>query len=62
MSTFGVYNTISKENILDPQKAFVSLTLFNILRFPLFMFPAVASSLVQVRLRGLTHALGVSIF
>ncbi|KAA0187611.1 Multidrug resistance-associated protein 1 [Fasciolopsis buskii] len=47
MSTFGVYNTISKENILDPQKAFVSLTLFNILRFPLFMFPAVASSLVQ---------------
>ncbi|KAM4765357.1 multidrug resistance-associated protein 1 isoform 3-T3 [Cyanocitta cristata] len=47
LSTFAVYVTINKNNILDAQKAFVSLALFNILRFPLNMLPMVISSIVE---------------
>ncbi|NXF93849.1 MRP1 protein, partial [Eubucco bourcierii] len=47
LSTFAVYVTIDKRNILDAQKAFVSLALFNILRFPLNMLPMVISSIVE---------------
>nr|XP_044603416.1 multidrug resistance-associated protein 1 [Equus asinus] len=47
LSTFAVYVTIDENNILDAQKAFVSLALFNILRFPLNILPMVISSIVQ---------------
>ncbi|XP_074696427.1 multidrug resistance-associated protein 1 isoform X7 [Strix aluco] len=47
LSTFAVYVTIDKKNVLDAQKAFVSLALFNILRFPLNMLPMVISSIVE---------------
>ncbi|CAH8644795.1 unnamed protein product [Schistosoma rodhaini] len=47
ISSFGVYILTSNKNILDAQKAFVSLSLFNILRFPLFMFPMIISNLAQ---------------
>ncbi|XP_060696408.1 multidrug resistance-associated protein 1 isoform X2 [Hemiscyllium ocellatum] len=47
LSTFAVYVLIDEKNVLDAQKAFVSLALFNILRFPLNMLPMVISSLVQ---------------
>ncbi|KAK2493984.1 hypothetical protein MC885_018300, partial [Smutsia gigantea] len=47
LSTFAVYVTIDENNILDAQKAFVSLALFNILRFPLNILPMVISSVVQ---------------
>lgn len=47
LSTFSVYVLIDEKNILDAQKAFVSLALFNILRFPLNMLPMVISSMVQ---------------
>ncbi|KAM5227272.1 multidrug resistance-associated protein 1 isoform 2-T2 [Ctenodactylus gundi] len=47
LSTFAVYVTVNKNNILDAQKAFVSLALFNILRFPLNILPMVISSIVQ---------------
>ncbi|XP_032957047.1 multidrug resistance-associated protein 1 isoform X1 [Rhinolophus ferrumequinum] len=47
LSTFAVYMTIDKSNVLDAQKAFVSLALFNILRFPLNILPMVISSIVQ---------------
>jgi hypothetical protein len=33
--------------VLDAEKAFVSLALFNILRFPLRMLPGIVSSLVS---------------
>lgn len=49
MSTFAVYVSTSEKNILDAEKAFVSLALFNILRFPLNILPMVVSSIVQVR-------------
>uniref|UniRef100_A0A669BLK1 Multidrug resistance-associated protein 1 n=1 Tax=Oreochromis niloticus TaxID=8128 RepID=A0A669BLK1_ORENI len=48
LSTFAVYVLIDEQNVLDAQKAFVSLALFNILRFPLNMLPMVISSMVQV--------------
>uniref|UniRef100_A0A8C3AL27 Multidrug resistance-associated protein 1 n=1 Tax=Cyclopterus lumpus TaxID=8103 RepID=A0A8C3AL27_CYCLU len=48
LSTFTVYVLIDEKNVLDAQKAFVSLALFNILRFPLNMLPMVISSMVQV--------------
>lgn len=44
--TFAVYVTASSSNILDPGKAFVSISLFNILRSPLTMLPNLISSLV----------------
>uniref|UniRef100_A0A8C3AES5 ATP-binding cassette, sub-family C (CFTR/MRP), member 3 n=1 Tax=Cyclopterus lumpus TaxID=8103 RepID=A0A8C3AES5_CYCLU len=47
LTTFAVYVTVDENNILDAERAFVSLSLFNILRFPLNMLPQVISSLVQ---------------
>ncbi|NXO19201.1 MRP1 protein, partial [Oriolus oriolus] len=47
LSTFAVYVMVGKNNILDAEKAFVSLALFNILRFPLNMLPLVISSIVE---------------
>uniref|UniRef100_A0A2K5RIG8 Multidrug resistance-associated protein 1 n=1 Tax=Cebus imitator TaxID=2715852 RepID=A0A2K5RIG8_CEBIM len=47
LCTFAVYVTVEEKNILDAQKAFVSLALFNILRFPLNILPMVISSIVQ---------------
>ncbi|XP_050979759.1 ATP-binding cassette sub-family C member 3 isoform X2 [Labeo rohita] len=47
LTTFAVFVTSRKDNILDAEKAFVSLSLFNILRFPLNMLPQVISSIVQ---------------
>ncbi|XP_030664712.1 multidrug resistance-associated protein 1-like, partial [Nomascus leucogenys] len=51
LCTFAVYVTIDKNNILDAQTAFVSLALFNILRFPLNILPMVISSIVQAGAR-----------
>ena len=36
-------------NVLDPERAFVSISLFNILRFPMSMLPMIISMMVQVR-------------
>ncbi|XP_074518633.1 ATP-binding cassette sub-family C member 3 isoform X2 [Halichoeres trimaculatus] len=47
LTTFAVYVTVDENNVLDAKRAFVSLSLFNILRFPLNMLPQVISSLVQ---------------
>ncbi|XP_060863090.1 multidrug resistance-associated protein 1-like isoform X2 [Metopolophium dirhodum] len=45
--TFVVYVLSGDSLILDVQTAFVSLSLFNILRFPLTLLPMVVSSIVQ---------------
>ncbi|XP_006751403.2 canalicular multispecific organic anion transporter 1-like [Leptonychotes weddellii] len=45
--TFSVYALVDSNNVLDAEKAFTSITLFNILRFPLSMFPMVISSILQ---------------
>ncbi|XP_053366955.1 ATP-binding cassette sub-family C member 3 isoform X1 [Clarias gariepinus] len=47
LTTFAVYVSVDKTNVLDAEKAFVSLSLFNILRFPLNMLPQVISSVMQ---------------
>lgn len=49
--TFTTFVMISEDNILNAEKAFVSLTLFNILRRPLGMLPDVIQSVVQVRIK-----------
>nr|XP_060497769.1 ATP-binding cassette sub-family C member 2 [Panthera onca] len=45
--TFAVYVLVNSNNVLDAEKAFTSITLFNILRFPLGMFPMVITSMLQ---------------
>lgn len=45
--TFAVFLLSNTRNILDAEKAFVSLSLFNILRFPMSMLPQVISNIVQ---------------
>uniref|UniRef100_H2YLY5 Multidrug resistance-associated protein 1 n=1 Tax=Ciona savignyi TaxID=51511 RepID=H2YLY5_CIOSA len=47
LTTFAVYVLSDSSHILTAQKAFVSLSLFNILRFPLVMLPAVIAAIVQ---------------
>lgn len=45
--TFAIYVLISDENVLDAKKAFVSLALFNLLRFPLAMLPQMITSMIM---------------
>ncbi|GJQ76624.1 hypothetical protein Trydic_g5971, partial [Trypoxylus dichotomus] len=45
--SFATYVLIDEANTLDATKAFVSLSLFNILRFPLSMLPMMISNMVQ---------------
>nr|XP_019944660.1 PREDICTED: canalicular multispecific organic anion transporter 1 [Paralichthys olivaceus] len=45
--SFAVYVLLSPENILTPEKAFTSISIFNLLRFPLTMMPMVIAILVQ---------------
>ncbi|XP_062448120.1 ATP-binding cassette sub-family C member 3 isoform X2 [Rhea pennata] len=47
LTTFAVYVLVDEKNVLDAEKAFVSLSLFNILRFPLNMLPQVISNIAQ---------------
>ncbi|KFQ36515.1 Canalicular multispecific organic anion transporter 2, partial [Merops nubicus] len=47
LTTFSVYVSVNEKNILDAEKAFVSLSLFNILKFPLNMLPQVISNIAQ---------------
>ena len=46
--TLGVYVYVDESNVLDAEKAFVSLSLFNILKIPLNMLPQLISGLTQV--------------
>lgn len=50
--SFGCYVLVNDTEVLDSKKAFVALSLFNILRFPLSMLPNVISNVVQVSLIG----------
>ncbi|XP_020670742.3 ATP-binding cassette sub-family C member 3 isoform X1 [Pogona vitticeps] len=47
LTTFSVYVTVDENNVLDAEKAFVSLSLFNLLKFPLNMLPQVISNIAQ---------------
>ncbi len=45
--SFATYVLVDEDHVLDSKKAFVSLSLFNILRFPLTMLPMMITGLVQ---------------
>ncbi|XP_037664364.1 canalicular multispecific organic anion transporter 2 isoform X2 [Choloepus didactylus] len=57
--TLGVYVSVDERNVLDAEKAFVSLSLFNILKMPLTMLSQLISGLVQtsVSLKRIQHFL-----
>ena len=48
--SFASFVFIDENNVLDASTAFVSLALFNILRFPMTVLPGIISSLINVRL------------
>uniref|UniRef100_A0A8C6AN30 Multidrug resistance-associated protein 1-like n=1 Tax=Monodon monoceros TaxID=40151 RepID=A0A8C6AN30_MONMO len=50
LATFGVYFLLDEGNILTATKVFTSMSLFNILRLPLFDLPMVISAVVQTRI------------
>ncbi|CAH1777684.1 unnamed protein product [Owenia fusiformis] len=47
IATFTTYVIVSPEHTLDASKAFVSLSLFNILRFPINLLPMMISYIVM---------------
>uniref|UniRef100_A0A671YF12 ATP-binding cassette, sub-family C (CFTR/MRP), member 2 n=1 Tax=Sparus aurata TaxID=8175 RepID=A0A671YF12_SPAAU len=61
LATFAVFVGVSSDNVLTAEKAFTSISLFNILRFPLAMLPMLIAAIVQVRKRQLAfHGLHLS--
>ncbi|XP_073087926.1 multidrug resistance-associated protein 1-like isoform X2 [Manis javanica] len=50
LATFGIYFLLDDGNILTATKVFTSVSLFNILRLPLFDLPTVISTVVQTRI------------
>ena len=48
--SFATFVLIDKDNVLDATTAFVSLALFNILRFPMTVLPGIISALINVSL------------
>ncbi|XP_023573947.1 canalicular multispecific organic anion transporter 2 isoform X1 [Octodon degus] len=57
--TLGVFVCVDQNNVLDAEKAFVSVSLFNILKIPLNMLPQLISGLTQasVSLKRIQHFL-----
>ncbi|XP_065487768.1 multidrug resistance-associated protein 1-like isoform X2 [Caloenas nicobarica] len=49
LATFGVFFHLDKENALTATKVFTSISLFNILRLPLFDLPSVISAVAQTK-------------
>ncbi|XP_065815553.1 canalicular multispecific organic anion transporter 1 isoform X2 [Labrus bergylta] len=47
LATFAVFVGVSPNNVLTAEKAFTSISLFNILRFPLAMLPMLIAAIVQ---------------
>uniref|UniRef100_A0A674BMM9 ATP binding cassette subfamily C member 2 n=1 Tax=Salmo trutta TaxID=8032 RepID=A0A674BMM9_SALTR len=56
LATFAVFVAVDSENVLDAGKAFTSISLFNILRFPLAFLPMLIAAMVQVGQHTRTHA------
>ncbi|KAK9886059.1 hypothetical protein WA026_014841 [Henosepilachna vigintioctopunctata] len=45
--SFGTYVMMDEKNVLDASTAFVSISLFNLLQFPLSMLPMMLSNIIQ---------------
>ncbi|CAG7815461.1 unnamed protein product [Allacma fusca] len=48
LASFATFVLMDDSNVLDAQKAFVSLTLFNILQRPMGLLPYIITDVVQV--------------
>ncbi len=46
--SFGAYLLIDSHRVITPEIAFVSLSIFNIMRWPLIELPAMGAFVVQV--------------
>jgi len=46
--TFVAFTRIDSDNVLDAEKVFVALSLFNIIRNPMGQLPNVISNLIPV--------------
>uniref|UniRef100_A0A672TU44 Multidrug resistance-associated protein 1-like n=1 Tax=Strigops habroptila TaxID=2489341 RepID=A0A672TU44_STRHB len=49
LATLGVFFHLDEENVLTATKVFTSISLFNILRLPLFDLPSVISAVAQTK-------------
>ncbi|XP_076017009.1 ATP-binding cassette sub-family C member 2 [Genypterus blacodes] len=47
LATFATFVGVSSDNILNAEKAFTAIALFNILRFPMAMLPMLIAAMVQ---------------
>ncbi|XP_063601949.1 ATP-binding cassette sub-family C member 3-like [Penaeus indicus] len=47
LATFTTFLLASPDNVLDAKKAFVSISLFNLLRLPLIQLPTIISQVIQ---------------
>ncbi|XP_075072065.1 ATP-binding cassette sub-family C member 2 [Mixophyes fleayi] len=47
VASFAVYVVVDPNNVLTAERAFTSISLFNVLRFPLSMLPMLISNIVQ---------------
>uniref|UniRef100_S4R710 ABC-type glutathione-S-conjugate transporter n=1 Tax=Petromyzon marinus TaxID=7757 RepID=S4R710_PETMA len=61
LASFGVYVLVDEHHVLDAERAFVSLALFNLLRYPLNQLPQLMSELAMasVSLRRLRNFLSL---
>ncbi|XP_068114091.1 ATP-binding cassette sub-family C member 2 [Hyperolius riggenbachi] len=50
VTSFAVYVVVDPKNILTAERAFTSISLFNVLRFPLAMLPMLISNMVQTNI------------
>lgn len=48
LATFACYLLLSEENQLNPQKTFICLALFEVLKVPAVMFPEAVARLITV--------------
>ena len=48
--SFTMFILIDENNVLDPKRAIVSLTIFNMLRFPLMHLPYIINALMEMNL------------
>uniref|UniRef100_A0A8D0A0X8 ATP-binding cassette, sub-family C (CFTR/MRP), member 2 n=1 Tax=Sander lucioperca TaxID=283035 RepID=A0A8D0A0X8_SANLU len=58
LASFAVFVGVSPSNILTAEKAFTSISLFNILRFPLAMLPMLIAAITAVSKKRLEKFLG----
>lgn len=49
LASFATYVLMDESNVLDSTKAFVSLSLFNMLKQPFTMLPNIINNMIEVK-------------